>query len=103
MFGKPWCAGAASDGRCRKELNLAFWACTDGLQISALSSDQSRLVVLTRVLPLTLTDPWPVVLAGFTAYLLSEECELFDPEHRVVCQDMTQPLTHYFVASSHNT
>ena len=41
--------------------------------------------------------------AGFTAYLLSEECDLFDTDHRVVCQDMSQPLTHYFVASSHNT
>ena len=40
---------------------------------------------------------------GFTAYLLSEECDLFDTDHRIVCQDMSQPLTHYFVASSHNT
>ncbi|PVD33909.1 hypothetical protein C0Q70_05171 [Pomacea canaliculata] len=40
---------------------------------------------------------------GFTAYLLSEECDLFDPEHLTVCQNMNHPLTHYFVASSHNT
>ncbi|BFZ05126.1 hypothetical protein BsWGS_08165 [Bradybaena similaris] len=40
---------------------------------------------------------------GFTAYLLSEECDLFDPEHVSVCQDMTHPLSHYFIASSHNT
>ncbi|CAG5122392.1 unnamed protein product, partial [Candidula unifasciata] len=39
----------------------------------------------------------------FTAYLLSEECDLFDPEHLSVCQDMTHPLSHYFIASSHNT
>ncbi|GFS05595.1 phosphoinositide phospholipase C [Elysia marginata] len=42
-------------------------------------------------------------LTGFTAYLLSEECDLFDPEHLVVCQDMSHPLSHYFIASSHNT
>ncbi|NP_001191617.1 phospholipase C [Aplysia californica] len=40
---------------------------------------------------------------GFTSYLLSEECELFDQEHSRVCQDMSQPLSHYFIASSHNT
>ncbi|XP_013409003.1 inactive phospholipase C-like protein 2 [Lingula anatina] len=40
---------------------------------------------------------------GFTAYLLSEDCDLFDPEHRKVCQDMAHPLSHYFIATSHNT
>nr|CAD7261550.1 unnamed protein product [Timema shepardi] len=43
------------------------------------------------------------VLAGFTKYLLSEECDIFDPIHREVCQDMRQPLTHYTVSASHNT
>lgn len=42
-------------------------------------------------------------LTGFTKYLLSEDCDIFSPRHRVVCQDMTQPLTHYFISSSHNT
>ena len=40
---------------------------------------------------------------GFTGYLLSHDCDIFDPDHDDVCQDMTQPLAHYFVASSHNT
>ncbi|KAH3894178.1 hypothetical protein DPMN_018335 [Dreissena polymorpha] len=40
---------------------------------------------------------------GFTYYLLSEECDIFEPEHHTVCQDMNQPLSHYFIASSHNT
>ncbi|XP_071795751.1 inactive phospholipase C-like protein 2 isoform X2 [Asterias amurensis] len=40
---------------------------------------------------------------GFTNYLLSEDCDIFDYQHRSVCQDMTQPLSHYFIASSHNT
>ncbi|XP_071495171.1 inactive phospholipase C-like protein 2 [Diadema antillarum] len=40
---------------------------------------------------------------GFTSYLLSTECDIFDPQQRVVCQDMTQPLSHYFIAASHNT
>ncbi|XP_065351230.1 inactive phospholipase C-like protein 2 isoform X1 [Cloeon dipterum] len=40
---------------------------------------------------------------GFTKFLLSEDCDIFDPVQRAVCQDMSQPLTHYFVSSSHNS
>ncbi|XP_028284322.1 inactive phospholipase C-like protein 2 isoform X2 [Parambassis ranga] len=42
-------------------------------------------------------------LDGFTSYLTSTECHLFDPEHDRVCQDMSQPLSHYYINSSHNT
>ncbi|XP_044026993.1 inactive phospholipase C-like protein 2 isoform X2 [Siniperca chuatsi] len=42
-------------------------------------------------------------LDGFTSYLTSAECHLFDREHDTVCQDMTQPLSHYYINSSHNT
>ncbi|XP_048580656.1 1-phosphatidylinositol 4,5-bisphosphate phosphodiesterase eta-2 isoform X2 [Nematostella vectensis] len=40
---------------------------------------------------------------GFTSYLLSADGEIFNPEHSDVYQDMTRPLSHYFIASSHNT
>uniref|UniRef100_A0A672M1D2 Phosphoinositide phospholipase C n=1 Tax=Sinocyclocheilus grahami TaxID=75366 RepID=A0A672M1D2_SINGR len=39
---------------------------------------------------------------GFTHYLLSSECHIFDPQHKHVCQDMAQPLSHYYINSSHN-
>ncbi|XP_041822892.1 inactive phospholipase C-like protein 2 [Melanotaenia boesemani] len=42
-------------------------------------------------------------LDGFTSYLTSAECHLFDREHATVFQDMTQPLSHYYINSSHNT
>ncbi|XP_018606010.1 inactive phospholipase C-like protein 2 isoform X2 [Scleropages formosus] len=42
-------------------------------------------------------------LDGFTTYLMSPECHIFDPEQKKVCQDMTQPLSHYYINSSHNT
>ncbi|MED6280846.1 Inactive phospholipase C-like protein 2 [Characodon lateralis] len=42
-------------------------------------------------------------LDGFTSYLTSSECHLFDREHDTICQDMTQPLSHYYINSSHNT
>lgn len=42
-------------------------------------------------------------LDGFTNYLMSNECLIFDPEQKTVCQDMNQPLSHYYINSSHNT
>lgn len=40
---------------------------------------------------------------GFMMYLLSAEGDIFNECHRKVYQDMTQPLSHYFISSSHNT
>ncbi|KAF3839582.1 hypothetical protein F7725_018299 [Dissostichus mawsoni] len=42
-------------------------------------------------------------LDGFTNYLMSPECHIFDPEQKTVCQDMKQPLSHYYINASHNT
>ncbi|MEQ2221688.1 Inactive phospholipase C-like protein 2 [Ilyodon furcidens] len=42
-------------------------------------------------------------LDGFSNYLMSSECHIFDPEHKSVCQDMNQPLSHYYINASHNT
>lgn len=40
---------------------------------------------------------------GFTMYMLSRENNVFNPDHTRVYQDMTQPMAHYFISSSHNT
>lgn len=40
---------------------------------------------------------------GFTMYMLSLENDLFNPDHARVYQDMSHPLVHYFISSSHNT
>ncbi|XP_023228110.1 1-phosphatidylinositol 4,5-bisphosphate phosphodiesterase delta-4-like [Centruroides sculpturatus] len=40
---------------------------------------------------------------GFIQMLLSKEHSVLSPEHNFVCQDMSQPLSHYYIASSHNT
>nr|XP_028597847.1 1-phosphatidylinositol 4,5-bisphosphate phosphodiesterase delta-4 [Podarcis muralis] len=40
---------------------------------------------------------------GFLVYLCSPDGSIFNPEHRTVFQDMSQPLCHYFISSSHNT
>ena len=39
----------------------------------------------------------------FIDYLYSKENDIFDKKNGSIIQDMTRPLTHYFIASSHNT
>ena len=41
--------------------------------------------------------------SGFTAMMTSPMFDILDDSQRSVCQDMNQPLSHYYIASSHNT
>lgn len=40
---------------------------------------------------------------GFLSYLTHVEGLILNPAHISLYQDMTQPLNHYFISSSHNT
>ncbi|XP_044225165.1 1-phosphatidylinositol 4,5-bisphosphate phosphodiesterase delta-1b isoform X1 [Thunnus albacares] len=40
---------------------------------------------------------------GFLMYLHNPEALVLNSEHKDVYQDMSQPLNHYFISSSHNT
>ncbi|XP_068173285.1 1-phosphatidylinositol 4,5-bisphosphate phosphodiesterase eta-1 [Antennarius striatus] len=42
-------------------------------------------------------------IEGFTSFMRSPSCDIFNPLHNEVNQDMEQPLCNYFIASSHNT
>uniref|UniRef100_A0AAQ5Y720 Phosphoinositide phospholipase C n=1 Tax=Amphiprion ocellaris TaxID=80972 RepID=A0AAQ5Y720_AMPOC len=42
-------------------------------------------------------------IEGFTSLMRSPTCDVFNPLHHEVNQDMEQPLSNYFIASSHNT
>ncbi|NXP72579.1 PLCH1 phosphodiesterase, partial [Ramphastos sulfuratus] len=42
-------------------------------------------------------------IEGFTNFMRSPACDIFNPLHSEVHQDMDQPLCNYFIASSHNT
>ncbi|XP_077171937.1 1-phosphatidylinositol 4,5-bisphosphate phosphodiesterase delta-3 isoform X2 [Paroedura picta] len=44
-----------------------------------------------------------MMLDGFTMYLLSSAGSILNQAHTGIYQDMTQPLCHYFISSSHNT
>lgn len=40
---------------------------------------------------------------GFLRYLMSEDNPIVSPARSELCDDMDQPLSHYFINSSHNT
>ncbi|XP_062860437.1 1-phosphatidylinositol 4,5-bisphosphate phosphodiesterase eta-1 [Trichomycterus rosablanca] len=42
-------------------------------------------------------------IEGFTNYMRSPACDVFNPQHNEVNQDMEEPLSSYFISSSHNT
>uniref|UniRef100_A0AAR2K2J3 Phosphoinositide phospholipase C n=1 Tax=Pygocentrus nattereri TaxID=42514 RepID=A0AAR2K2J3_PYGNA len=44
-----------------------------------------------------------MTIDGFLMYLLSSEGSVFKPAMQQLYQDMSQPLCHYFISSSHNT
>ena len=45
----------------------------------------------------------PFLFQGFTNFMRSPACDIFNPLHHEVYQDMDQPLCNYYIASSHNT
>jgi phosphatidylinositol phospholipase C gamma-1 len=42
-------------------------------------------------------------IAEFLDFLFSKQNDLWDPTKDTVYQDMSRPLAHYWIASSHNT
>lgn len=56
-----------------------------------------------RVFGPPLPPPDQISLQAFTRYLGGEENGIVPPERLDIIDDMNQPLSHYFVNSSHNT
>lgn len=53
--------------------------------------------------PLPARENRSMTFEGFLRYMESKECCVFDQAHTSVYQDMKQPLTSYFISTSHNT
>ncbi|XP_053575698.1 1-phosphatidylinositol 4,5-bisphosphate phosphodiesterase zeta-1 [Bombina bombina] len=44
-----------------------------------------------------------MTMEGFARFMSSPNADIFSKEHRVTYQDMTLPLSNYFISTSHNT
>lgn len=63
----------------------------------------ARKLIQTYELNETAKQHELMTLDGFIMYLLSPEGAALNTAHTCVFQDMSQPLAHYFISSSHNT
>ncbi|XP_028304659.1 1-phosphatidylinositol 4,5-bisphosphate phosphodiesterase zeta-1-like isoform X2 [Gouania willdenowi] len=70
-----------------------------------LSADEEKVKVLIDRYEIdkTAKENGSMTFEGFFRYMESKDCCVFDQTHRVVYQDMDQPLSSYFISSSHNT
>ncbi len=80
------------------ELINKFDPSTEGKECIEMGVD-GKFFIASRVLFLIIKS-----LLGLREMLLSDENQLMKPEHRnTVYQDMTKPLTDYWINTSHNT
>ncbi|CAI5442987.1 unnamed protein product [Caenorhabditis angaria] len=75
----------------------------DNKQFDELASNRTRaLDFINRYSQQERNDPSMTVLE-FCDFLFSRENSLWDPTNEKVTHDMSRPLSHYWIASSHNT
>ncbi|KAK1790154.1 hypothetical protein P4O66_014071 [Electrophorus voltai] len=102
----------------REEIDVIYeeYAKTNGLMsafnlLEFLSKEQKEEVDLAHAVQLiekyeldeAAREKQLMTKDGFLMYLHQPEGLIMKPSHKGVYQDMTQPLNHYFISSSHNT
>ncbi|XP_034024816.1 1-phosphatidylinositol 4,5-bisphosphate phosphodiesterase delta-1a isoform X2 [Thalassophryne amazonica] len=102
----------------REEIDVIFgkYAQTNGQMsardlLSFLASEQREQVSMDNAVRLiekyepdeTAKQKKHMTKDGFLIYMHQEEGSIFNPAHKNVYQDMSQPLNHYYISSSHNT
>ncbi|XP_034042460.1 inactive phospholipase C-like protein 1 [Thalassophryne amazonica] len=92
----------SKDRECLDPQDLRLFLETE--QGLSLSTAEGCLELLRRYEPSTQGRELGLLgLDGFARYLQSTECQLLDPEHLGVCQDMTMPLSHYYISTSYRS
>ncbi|TDL27827.1 PLC-like phosphodiesterase [Rickenella mellea] len=72
-------------------------------QKSSLSKDELENIFARYATKQEEGRPSTITLDAFTSYLLSPDNAVFTDHNGKVWQDMTRPLSEYFISSSHNT
>ncbi len=87
---------------------LSFLRCVQGMT-EATPEDAQRIIQMYDLIRPEDRQPVDhISLRGFTHFLLAQECSSSAPQlphtpNRSVTEDMTLPLSAYFISSSHNT
>ncbi|CAB3982771.1 1-phosphatidylinositol 4,5-bisphosphate phosphodiesterase delta-4 [Paramuricea clavata] len=71
--------------------------------ITEATEEDCKRIVLSYELVSELKSENCFGVDGFAGYLLSKEGNVYNENHDIYYQDLTQPLSHYFISSSHNT
>ena len=84
---------------------FAAWLAAQGASSAALPASAAASARPTPGATPTAADPPPAGCAPavLLRYLHGKHNTLWDPASLALAHDMTQPLAHYFIASSHNT
>lgn len=57
----------------------------------------------TGIQDMTLWEKTPITFATWSKLMSNSTNDIFNPSKSVIYQDMSRPLSHYFISSSHNT
>uniref|UniRef100_A0A3Q4G7L6 Phosphoinositide phospholipase C n=1 Tax=Neolamprologus brichardi TaxID=32507 RepID=A0A3Q4G7L6_NEOBR len=68
-----------------------------------LTANEEKAESLIDRFEINETENSSMTFEGFLRYMESKECCVFNQAHTSVYQDMNQPLTSYFISTSHNT
>uniref|UniRef100_A0A9J8CF80 Phosphoinositide phospholipase C n=1 Tax=Cyprinus carpio carpio TaxID=630221 RepID=A0A9J8CF80_CYPCA len=92
----------SSDGQSLSQCDLEEFLREE--QLEGEGSNEHALQLIDRYEPSdTARKNHSMSVDGFLMYLVSCEGSIFNPERRGLFQDMSQPLAHYYISSSHNT
>ncbi|KAF5903601.1 1-phosphatidylinositol 4,5-bisphosphate phosphodiesterase delta-1 isoform X1 [Clarias magur] len=72
-------------------------------QLEKVSNEEVKKLIDKYEPDLTAKQNERMTKDGFLMYLNATEALIFNPAHIGIYQDMTQPINHYFISSSHNT
>ncbi|KXJ29010.1 1-phosphatidylinositol 4,5-bisphosphate phosphodiesterase delta-4 [Exaiptasia diaphana] len=90
----------ASDGTFITTSDLQYFLTEQQYQKN-VTHDHCKEIIVTNEVTQAGKENLQLNIDGFTHFMQKEK--LFNPKHDGVYQDMSQPLTHYYIASSHNT
>ncbi|NWR43771.1 PLCZ1 phosphodiesterase, partial [Regulus satrapa] len=92
----------STDGKILPDGQVLKFLVKEQFQIEA--NETTALEVIMKYEPIDeVRKKRQMSFEGFIRYMNSDECSIFKSQHKIIYQDMNQPLCDYFISSSHNT